>query len=1075
MTNQVEIEVPDRIRKEKAALATVNLSDIFKVRRIYGYDGTLRNNLFAIPSETSRNTERIIYTAGHTIIIYNLEKEEQIYIHGTEGAKRITCMTISKKYRYLAIAEEAETAIITVYDLNGGKDKDELKPKKKKVLVTTDAQSKEYAYLSFSSQNESKYLAAMTTNDKIIIWEWSKGKAKTSFFAQNFADIKGMFFHPNEEYIFVIGSGAQGGQPLRFYQINYDKNQVNVTPKSDLKKEYQSYTSILSYCFVEDEVIFGTDQGRIYSMNKNYEFRTWLATSPVGELEITALCPTSTGDGFIASGNSCKFITYERNEKDPKNPYIRTERKITNKALENIGVNCMVHQNEDFLIAGLVNGSLYQVQLSTEKVKPQDNYGFRALIENFHTDYITGISLCFMKPLAVTCSKDKHIKIWNFELNKLELDQIFEDEVNAVSFHPSGYHISAAFTSKVKMFNVQLERLQDHKEISEKNIFSLEYSNSGQFLAIAKSQNISIISVYTGQILNNLNIRAHSSDIVKIIWHPNDLGLFSLGKDGQLNEWQLETPHQKFPIMNENTIGESFDFIQNEKKDIDVYACSTDNYIIKATNEKIESKAFHDKDLSLEGHNFQIPTPENIPSGSKICSIKFSHTGLLLLIGTGQKGSDMPGILRAYRYPFTGDVGEIQLHNKSITSIAVSHDDSKIFTIGEDNVLTILDIDDMETRSAREKNLISMPFALEHLYDKNDYSEKVNQIKDLEKQLHETKERAKRKNEETMRRKEKERNELDERLRIMRGVEESNLERLKRETQQMELMYEDQIKQVKQEHERKKTEIQMKKHKQIADEEDKINMKKEEKLLLEKEEKSRLEEYSKSKDLELQDMKQNHSRMLDREVDERRKIVQTKQDIEESHALKIEAIEDEAARKIEEMKERFEKTTKALNEENDAKQCILKNAIDECAKKVNDKLEEEEKIKKIEEEINHFSDKIATESKKKSTQENDIKERDTTIEKKNERINELMRKTQELEKFKFVLDYKIKELRRDIGPREEEISKMKEQIEVMNNELDEFKKSNDHLNLFVNDFNLKLNGKESLNIRNQKGDYQEKV
>jgi len=36
-------------------------------------------------------------------------------------------------------------------------------------------------------------------------------------------------------------------------------------------------------------------------------------------------------------------------------------------------------------------------------------------------------------------------------------------------------------------------------------------------------------------------------------------------------------------------------------------------------------------------------------------------------------------------------------------------------------------------------------------------------------------------------------------------------------------------------------------------------------------------------------------------------------------------------------------------------------------------------------------------------------------------IYELKKKTQELEKFKFVLDYKIKELKRDIGPREDDI------------------------------------------------------
>ena len=44
-----------------------------------------------------------------------------------------------------------------------------------------------------------------------------------------------------------------------------------------------------------------------------------------------------------------------------------------------------------------------------------------------------------------------------------------------------------------------------------------------------------------------------------------------------------------------------------------------------------------------------------------------------------------------------------------------------------------------------------------------------------------------------------------------------------------------------------------------------------------------------------------------------------------------------------------------------------------------------------------------------------------TINDKEVKIFELKKKSQELEKFKFVLDYKIKELKRDIGPREVEI------------------------------------------------------
>ena len=51
----------------------------------------------------------------------------------------------------------------------------------------------------------------------------------------------------------------------------------------------------------------------------------------------------------------------------------------------------------------------------------------------------------------------------------------------------------------------------------------------------------------------------------------------------------------------------------------------------------------------------------------------------------------------------------------------------------------------------------------------------------------------------------------------------------------------------------------------------------------------------------------------------------------------------------------------------------------------------------------------------------ELKERDFTIKDKDKRIIDLRKKTQELEKFKFVLDYKIKELKKDIGPKELEI------------------------------------------------------
>jgi len=58
-------------------------------------------------------------------------------------------------------------------------------------------------------------------------------------------------------------------------------------------------------------------------------------------------------------------------------------------------------------------------------------------------------------------------------------------------------------------------------------------------------------------------------------------------------------------------------------------------------------------------------------------------------------------------------------------------------------------------------------------------------------------------------------------------------------------------------------------------------------------------------------------------------------------------------------------------------------------------------------------------------------ERDTMIGDKEKKIYSLKKKTQELEKFKFVLDYKIRELKRDIAPRGMEINRLSKETREM--------------------------------------------
>ena len=65
------------------------------------------------------------------------------------------------------------------------------------------------------------------------------------------------------------------------------------------------------------------------------------------------------------------------------------------------------------------------------------------------------------------------------------------------------------------------------------------------------------------------------------------------------------------------------------------------------------------------------------------------------------------------------------------------------------------------------------------------------------------------------------------------------------------------------------------------------------------------------------------------------------------------------------------------------------------------------------------------------------------------RIFDLKSKTQELEKFKFVLDYKIKELRKQIEPKEREIKMKNKEIEDMEGELGQISLQNHLLSLNI--------------------------
>merc|ERR1719287_108222 len=68
---------------------------------------------------------------------------------------------------------------------------------------------------------------------------------------------------------------------------------------------------------------------------------------------------------------------------------------------------------------------------------------------------------------------------------------------------------------------------------------------------------------------------------------------------------------------------------------------------------------------------------------------------------------------------------------------------------------------------------------------------------------------------------------------------------------------------------------------------------------------------------------------------------------------------------------------------------------------------------------------------------------------KEQKIYDLKKQNQELEKYKFVLDYKIKELKSQIDPKNDSITAMKKQIQEMDSELEDYHRKNKTLQVNI--------------------------
>lgn len=141
------------------------------------------------------------------------------------------------------------------------------------------------------------------------------------------------------------------------------------------------------------------------------EVKYVLPTSPFDEMTIECIIPFSKG--FIVGGNKATIYVYEKHEVDKKHQYVRVDKKIQVPNNNSKVIAMTLLQKEETLAFGLSNGSLLHLPFNFDRTSDEP-MKFEHVVQNFHTDAITGMDVCVRKSLVATCGRDKTVKIWNF-------------------------------------------------------------------------------------------------------------------------------------------------------------------------------------------------------------------------------------------------------------------------------------------------------------------------------------------------------------------------------------------------------------------------------------------------------------------------------------------------------------------------------------------------------------------------------------------------------------------------------------------------------------------------------------
>lgn len=464
-----------------------------QTKYIFGLKADTNGSVFHI------DEQKIIYTAGHNVVIYNTEDKLMQFFPGLDISLGITSIALSPLRRHLAVAERAEPAVVIVYDTHT--------QRKKRMMSTPDVISTEYVSMAFAPGQENKYLITMggAPDWQLVYWQWERPRVLTFIQVSSGSLVYQISFNLLDHNNGIIVTGQD---VFRWYKI---QDNVFKPQATDIhSKPEQLGNNYLCHAWLKDgRLVVGNESGEILILDSNCEYMGYIQIALEG-FEVTSILYSERG--FLVGGTKGRVLIFDSLGDERKPDYkqrpriIQTEKK-TNAKVKGLSLS---FQTEEFLVVVLDNSQIYSIEFNS--INEEADF----LSQPFHSGAITGMDVCVRKPLVVTCGTDNTVRIWNYLERTLEVCAHYAEEPFSVAFHPSGFHIVVGFADKLRMMIVFHNYIKPYQDISIRACAEVRFSNGGHLFAATNGSYIKIYNFYTGENPPNMEFKGHSGKVRSI-------------------------------------------------------------------------------------------------------------------------------------------------------------------------------------------------------------------------------------------------------------------------------------------------------------------------------------------------------------------------------------------------------------------------------------------------------------------------------------------------------------------------------------------------------------------------------